>query len=101
MAVVNAVPEISTSHSQSEVMMTMSSHSGSGQNHQNMDKQCGHCSDQHNCKSSHNNCSTNLGIAMQQFDLAISQYNQTQYNVFNATAPTQLTLPLLRPPITL
>ncbi len=96
MTVVNAAPDINLSGNTQTIMtMDMNNH----HDDQTMHNKCSHCSDQHNCKSAHNSCSTSLGIPAQSFNLDISYYAQPRYAMFNVSSLFQQPLPLLRPPI--
>lgn len=98
MTVVNAAPDIRLSgQMQTVTVTTMSNH----HDHTTMQNKCSHCSDQHNCKSSHTSCSTSLGIPAQIFNLHISHYAQPQYAILHVSTLAQQPIPLLRPPISL
>lgn len=96
MTVVNAAPDINLSGT-TQTMATMTMNTD--HDHQTMHNKCGHCSDQHNCKTTHGSCSTSLGIPAQNFNLNISHYAQPQYAILDVATLAQQSFPLLRPPI--
>jgi len=92
-----AMPDVSVPE-QYQAVMTMDM---SNCHDQQLNKKCGHCSDDHNCNSSHSSCSTSSVIATQAYRLGVEHDNKGQYMTFNVSTLFQQPIPLFRPPISL
>ena len=69
--------------------------------HQQANKKCTHCIDQHNCNSAHSSCSISVGIASQYDELNVNKNTKPHYLTLRVTTLFQQTIPLFRPPISL
>ena len=69
--------------------------------HQQANKKCAHCTDQHNCNSAHSSCSISVGIATQYDELNVKKKAKPLYTILRVGTLFQQTIPLFRPPILL
>jgi len=97
MTVTYALPDISVSEqsqSMSDMDMSKCHEQQSGNN-------CSHCSDLHNCNTSHSSCSTSSAITSPTYELNVNQEMLTTYLTIQVDTIFQQLIPLLRPPISL
>jgi len=97
MTVVYAVPDVSiVQQSQSAMTMDMADC-----HHQQLEKTCEHCANQHSCKCSHSSCSTSIGLPLQSVELEALNNASSRYSIIQVSTLFQRTTLVFRPPISL